>query len=172
MYSALRLEIVIGIEKPLEQTPEDQIKLSEDRIQSLLNASYLSAATGQSQEALDKAKEAYKQEKTLSTLREQVKLAPQSQNVDLTFCVLLNLADKYHLNGLYNEAIQVYQVILKNKTFNQPGRLRVNLGNIYMELENYGMAVKMYRMALDQIPSSHSIIRWVTYLWMSFNACP
>jgi intraflagellar transport protein 88 len=36
----------------------------------------------------------------------------------------------------------------------QSGRLRVNMGNIYFELAKFPNAIKMYRMALDQIPST------------------
>ena len=41
------------------------------------------------------------------------------------------------------------------------GRLRVNMGNIYLKQKKYMQAVKMYRMALDQVPTSHELIRSV-----------
>ena len=34
----------------------------------------------------------------------------------------------------------------------QAGRLRVNMGNIYFEQRKFPAAIKMYRMALDQVP--------------------
>ena len=34
----------------------------------------------------------------------------------------------------------------------QAGWLRLNMGNIHLEQEQYAQAVKMYRMALDQLP--------------------
>ena len=44
--------------------------------------------------------------------------------------------------------------MVKNKAFNQSGKLRVNIGNIYVEQKKYSQAIKMYRMALDQISNS------------------
>ena len=37
--------------------------------------------------------------------------------------------------------------------FNNAGRLRVNMGNIYFKLGQYAKAIKFYRMALDQVSS-------------------
>ncbi|XP_023386483.1 intraflagellar transport protein 88 homolog [Pteropus vampyrus] len=39
------------------------------------------------------------------------------------------------------------------------GRLKVNMGNIYLKQRNYSKAIKFYRMALDQIPSVHKEMR-------------
>lgn len=39
------------------------------------------------------------------------------------------------------------------------GRLRVNMGNIYVEQGKYPQAIKMYRMALDQIGEQHKAVR-------------
>ena len=40
---------------------------------------------------------------------------------------------QYHLNGMYQEALNTYSLIVKNKQYPQSGRLRVNMGNIYFE---------------------------------------
>lgn len=40
------------------------------------------------------------------------------------------------------------------------GRLRVNMGNIYLEQGQYPQAIKMYRMALDQISDIHRDVRF------------
>lgn len=34
------------------------------------------------------------------------------------------------------------------------GRIRVNMGNIYFNQQKYAAAVKMYKMALDILPST------------------
>ncbi|KAJ1343545.1 hypothetical protein BSLG_001814 [Batrachochytrium salamandrivorans] len=60
---------------------------------------------------------------------------------------------------MYQEALNSYAVIVKNKLFNQSGRLRANMGNIYFEQNKFAQAVKMYRMALDQIPSTNLSFR-------------
>ena len=67
--------------------------------------------------------------------------------------VLTNLANQYAKNELYTEALNTYTVITKNKSFNNPGRLKVNMGNIHYKMEQYPKALKFYRMALDQVPS-------------------
>ena len=55
----------------------------------------------------------------------------------------------------------ITQVITKNRMFNNAGRLKVNMGNIYFKLGQYHKAIKFYRMALDQV---HSIFRYGFYL--------
>ena len=42
-------------------------------------------------------------------------------------------------------------MITKNRMFNNAGRLKVNMGNIYFKLGQYAKAIKFYRMALDQV---------------------
>ena len=37
--------------------------------------------------------------------------------------------------------------------------LRINLGNIYFEQQKYPVAIKMYRMALDQVPLTSRSVR-------------
>ena len=70
--------------------------------------------------------------------------------------MLTNLANQYAKNELYTEALNTYTVITKNKSFNNPGRLKVNMGNIYYKTEQYPQALKFYRMALDQVPSGQN----------------
>lgn len=40
------------------------------------------------------------------------------------------------------------------------GRLKVNMGNIYYKQKKFPLAVKMYRMALDQTPSAYKETRY------------
>ena len=90
----------------------------------LIEESTFAAAEGNYQHALEKAKEAGKKERQLSKQREQM-TPPTQVNLDLTYCVLFNLANQYHACKLYQEAINTYSVIVKNKLFSQSGRLRV-----------------------------------------------
>ena len=66
----------------------------------------------------------------------------------------------FHANGLHQESLKSYTIILKNKQYPQASRLRVNMGNIYFEQQKYPNAIKMYRMALDQIPTSGKEMRF------------
>ncbi len=61
---------------------------------------------------------------------------------------------------MYMEALNTYSLIVKNRQYAQSGRLRVNMGNIYYEQKKYSAAIKMYRMALDQIPNTGREIRY------------
>ncbi|KAI9343452.1 hypothetical protein DFJ73DRAFT_518914 [Zopfochytrium polystomum] len=149
---------VSAVEKPPSPHPEDQLKASEKKISDLITESILLGANGDHKASLQKAKDAGKRERLLVKQREQAGLSDQV-NLDLTYCVLFNLANQYHANKLHQEALDTYAVIVKNKLFNQSGRLRVNMGNIYFEMGKVSQAVKMYRMALDQIPNTNRDIR-------------
>ncbi|KAJ3355001.1 Intraflagellar transport protein 88 [Entophlyctis luteolus] len=145
-------------ESKSEPPPEEQIKLLEKRINTLIQESTIAAIQGNHLLALEKAKDAGKRERALAKQRDQAGMSEQI-NLDLTYCVLFNLANQYHGCKMYQEALNSYAVIVKNKMFNQSGRLRVNMGNIYFEQKKYSQAVKMYRMALDQIPNTNKEIR-------------
>ncbi|KAJ1343543.1 hypothetical protein BSLG_001924 [Batrachochytrium salamandrivorans] len=145
-------------DKAAESSPEEQIKAFERKVNHIIEESNFAAAQGNYQQALSKAKEAGKKERQLSKQREEFNLGDQI-NLDLTYCVLFNLANQYHVNKMYQEALNSYAVIVKNKLFNQSGRLRANMGNIYFEQNKFAQAVKMYRMALDQIPSTNLSFR-------------
>ena len=69
------------------------------------------------------------------------------------------MASQYSANEMCAEAPNTYQVIVKNKMFSNAGRLKVNMGNIYLKQRNYSKAIKFYQIALDQIPSVHKEMR-------------
>lgn len=113
--------------------------------------------------ALEKAKLAQKKERTLIRFREEKNVG--EQNMDITYSVAFSLARAFHSNMMYTEALDTYTAIAKNKHFQNAGRLRVNMGNIYFEQKKYNYAIKMYRMALDQImPANHNELRYVHFL--------
>ncbi|XP_020568872.1 intraflagellar transport protein 88 homolog isoform X2 [Oryzias latipes] len=141
-----------------EDAPEEKIKIMEKKVNDLIEESCMAYSSGASQLALEKAKEARRKEQALVRQREQSGTADHI-NLDLTYSVLLNLANQYEHNEMYPEALNTYQVIVKNKMFNNPGRLKVNMGNIYFQQKNYPKAIKFYRMALDQISNAHKEMR-------------
>lgn len=110
--------------------------------------------------ALSKAKEASNKERALIKMQEQANLA-DLHDIDLTFVVLLTLANQYTVNELFTEALSTYQMIIKNRMFTNAHRLKINMGNIYFKQGQYQMAVKMFRMALDQVSSSQKNLRFV-----------
>merc|ERR1719281_352646 len=131
----------------------------EKEIHRLVEESAVARQQGDLQGALEKAKEAGKRERQLCRLREQQSLLDQL-NVDLTYAVCLNLAIQHQANDNDNEALTIYTQIVKNKQYPYSGRFRVNMGNIYFAQEKYPGAIKMYRMALDQIPNDVQALRF------------
>ncbi|KAL4609141.1 hypothetical protein GN956_G24396 [Arapaima gigas] len=151
-----------GAAPPLESrnddTPEEKIKILEKKVNDLIEESCMAQSQGDLQLALDKAKEAGRKERALVRQREQTGTADHI-NLDLTYSVLFNLATQYANNDMFPEALNTYQVVVKNKMFSNAGRLKVNMGNIYFKQKNYPKAIKFYRMALDQISNAHKEMR-------------
>ncbi|KAH9525201.1 Intraflagellar transport protein 88 [Bulinus truncatus] len=146
------------LEAKPEESPEEKIRHLEKKVNELIEESCLANSRGELQLALDKAKEAGRKERVLVRQREQLSKGDQI-NLDLTYSVLFNLANQYVANEMYHEAINTYQVIVKNRMFSNAGRLKVNMGNIYFKQRNFQKAVKFYRMALDQVPNTHKEMR-------------
>lgn len=152
-----------GVAPPLVQrsegSPEFQAKDMEKDVNTLIEESSAANLKKDFRVALEKAKEAGKKERILSRFREKNGLTDQL-NFDLTYAVCFNLANQYHANGMYMEALNTYSVVVKNKQYAAGGRLRVNMGNIYYQQKKYPSAIKMYRMAMDQIGSTSREMRF------------
>ncbi|KAM4731193.1 intraflagellar transport protein 88 homolog isoform 4-T4 [Anableps anableps] len=146
------------LEAKNEDTAEEKIKILEKKVNDLIEESCMAQSIGAIQLALEKAKEAGRKERALIRQREQSGNT-EHINLDLTYSVLLNLANQYANNEMYLEALNSYQVIVKNKMFSNAGRLKVNMANIYFKQKNYPKAIKFYRMALDQISNAHKELR-------------
>ncbi|KAB1267506.1 Intraflagellar transport protein 88-like protein [Camelus dromedarius] len=146
------------LEAKNEDSPEEKIRQLEKKVNELVEESCVANSCGDLKLALEKAKDAGRKERVLVRQREQI-TSPENINLDLTYSVLFNLASQYSANEMYAEALNTYQVIVKNKMFSNAGRLKVNMGNIYLKQRNYSKAIKFYRMALDQIPSVHKEMR-------------
>lgn len=124
----------------------------------LIEESCIANCEGDYRKALAKAKEASNKERNLIKLQEQVDLG-ELHSIDLTYAVLFTLGNQYAANELYTEALSTYQMIIKNRMFTNAHCLKINMGNIYYKQGRYQMAVKMFRMALDQVPSSQKNLR-------------
>ncbi|CAK1551716.1 unnamed protein product [Leptosia nina] len=158
-------------EEKREDTIEDKIKQMEAKIMVLVEESCMLSARSPSEDesssnkreqelsqALGKAQEASTLERQLIRMQEQANLG-DSHNLDLTFCVLCNLADQYALNEMYTEALNTYQLLTRNKLFPHANRLKVNMGNIHFKMGEHPKALKLYRMALDQTPTAEKDLR-------------
>lgn len=149
------------LESKTSNTPEDVAREMEKEVNALLEESATANVENKPDLALDRAKKAAQKERKLGKHREQHQLMDQ-MNIDLTYAVCFNLAAQYEANEMYPEALNTYSLIVKNKQYAQSGRLRVNMGNIYFKQKppRYPTAIKMYRMALDQIPASGKEMRF------------
>ena len=172
-----------GIASLEDLTPEEQCNALEKKVLEVLEASCAagvghgayagasvtespgpSGATSANKDtaaAIERAKEAGKRERALSRQRETAGLS-EHQSVELTYAVCFNLGFQYENAGMLTEALNAYGQIVKNKAFGGigAGRLRVNMGNIHVRQGNFPAAIKMYRMALDQIPSTAKEVRF------------
>ena len=147
------------LQKRGENSPEEQCMEMDRQVNELIEESAMLAMQGDHGGALEKAKEAGKKERALCKQREQLGLGDQI-NIDLTYAVHFNLAVQYHRHQLFTEALNTYSLIVRNMQYPQSGRLRVNMGNIYAEQKKYLLAIKMYRMTLEEIPSAGKELRF------------
>ena len=102
------------VEEKNEKTEEENFKEMEEEVHRLLEESAEAKVKKQVNDALTKAKDAAAKERKIRNLREQTGSLDQV-NIDLTFYVFYNLANMYHVNGLHQEALNSYTIILKNK---------------------------------------------------------
>ncbi|PWU96193.1 putative intraflagellar transport protein 88 [Trypanosoma cruzi] len=157
-----RTAMAMGPAPPLkkrgENSPEEQCAEVEKLIHKLIEESAMLALQKDYGSALEKAKEASKKERQLCKQREQLGLADQI-NADLTYAVHFNLAVQYQNHQLYTDALNTYSLILRNLQFSQAARLRINMGNIHVAQGRYLLAIKMYRLTLDETPTASRELR-------------
>ncbi|CAJ1009709.1 putative Tetratricopeptide repeat [Leishmania naiffi] len=147
------------LKKRSENSQEEELAEMEKQVNKLIEESAMLALQKDYGAALEKAKDAGKLERSLCKKREQYGFVEQI-NVDLTYAVHFNLAVQYQNHQLYTEALNTYNLILRNVQFPQAGRLRVNMGNIYLAQQNYLLAIKMYRKVLDETPTAGKELRY------------
>ncbi|EPB69625.1 hypothetical protein ANCCEY_11279, partial [Ancylostoma ceylanicum] len=104
---------------------EEKCREMERRVMDMLKESLFAAERRSFKEALDKSKEAGRRERAVVKYREQQGVV-ESMSIDLTFTVLFNQAQQYMANEMANEALNTYQIIVKNKMFPNSGRLKVS----------------------------------------------
>ncbi len=125
----------------------------ERKVQYLIEESSRFALIKDFAKSLETAKEARKLEREVFNFREIHGLNEQTIS-DLSYASLLNLAISFQDSEMMEDAIDVYSMLIKQKEHPNAERLRVNIGNIFYHQGKYRDAIKMYRMALDQIPST------------------
>lgn len=157
-------KLVSSFQEKDESSPEEKIKLLEKKVNSLLEESILASHRQEYKLALEKGKEAAVKDKSLIKQKERLSIERSSSEgismtSDLTFAVHFNLAIQFSRNELFNEALNSYTTIVKNRSFTNSGIIRVNIGNIYFIQGNFAKAIKFYRMALDQVANTQKDLR-------------
>ncbi|CAF0751378.1 unnamed protein product, partial [Didymodactylos carnosus] len=137
---------------------EDRAKQMEKKVIDFVEESCIAYEKGDIQEALRKAEEAMRSEKNLTRYKDEQNLG--ESDISLTGFVVLNCANMYSKCGMNTEALNQYNIILKNKLLPVSSRLRINIGNIYLHTKHHVKALKMYRMALDQISEQNTDIKF------------
>ncbi|KAL0039331.1 hypothetical protein WJX79_003743 [Trebouxia sp. C0005] len=147
-----------ALDAKLQASPEELCLEAEAKVHAAMEQSAEALANGDASAGLERAKEAGKRERAVCKLRERFGLLEQI-NSDLTYAVAVNLAEAYHAAQLYSEALNSFTQIVRSKQFPQAHLLRINMGNIHFEQQKYPSAIKMYRMALDQVPLTSRSVR-------------
>jgi len=143
----------------IKKTPEALAREMEMAVNEALEESAGLVARGNLTGALEQGKEAIKKERALVRFLEEKELTDTMLNTDLTFAVQFHLGDVLSRNGLLSEALTVYQTMLKDKSFQSVARVRVNMGNVHFERGEYAKAIRMWRMAVDQLPNTSRELR-------------
>ena len=147
-------------QNPITQsaTKEKAFTEREKEVQDLIEKSIEAAHNKDYSRAIDIAQEAGKRERAVIRDRETHDMT-QSSSLDLTFSVCLNIGLQYENNELYSEALNAYKALTQNRSFENVGRIKVNMGNIYFKQKDYSQAIKYYQMALDQITGKYKMLR-------------
>ena len=90
-----------------DNSAEDMAKELEKTVHRLIEESAIASGNGEWGKALEKGKDAGKEERRLCKHRESNGLGEQI-NIDLTYAVWFNLANVYQQNGMMEEALNTY----------------------------------------------------------------
>jgi intraflagellar transport protein 88 len=137
---------------------EEKVKQLEEKINQVIEESVLAGCKGDHRKGLELAKEAANKEKALMKLKEQAG-SNEGHDWDITFAVLFNLGTQYEEAEMYTEALTTYTAISKNKLLVHGPKVKINVGNIYFKQGHPTKAIKMYRMAMDQLNNTHKDLR-------------
>lgn len=136
--------------KDTKDAPENQIKEFKKEIMNSVQESSNCIAKGNYQDALTKAKDAKSQIKNLQDFI-------TSKNIDdndfksYKHTVLLQLADAYKRNAMWEDALNQYQRLLKDREFPHLHMIYLEIGNIFAAQKKYEEAIKNYEMGINHL---------------------
>ncbi len=140
-----------------EPTKEQIVKESEKAIQKLFDESLVLRHKGEVHAAKEKCMSAF--EKLMEFKAKNI----DNLNTELEFGIRLNLALIYESLKQHEEAKQMYQEIIQQDSYFNPGiqyqRVRVNLGNLYFIEKEYKKAITEWKRAIDKIGKDNKELR-------------
>jgi intraflagellar transport protein 88 len=138
------------------QTPTDVALDMENQINKLIEETAQLKRVGQIEKALDKAKEGSKKDQLLRLHRKTHSLSGDFE-METTYATWFNLASAYEANGMLDEALTAYTYLTKQRGQHLlTSCVRINMGNVYYAQSDFSSAIKMFKMALDQIRKDES----------------
>jgi len=138
------------------QTPTDVALDMENQINKLIEETAQLKRVGQIEKALDKAKEGSKKDQLLRLHRKTHSLSGDFE-METTYATWFNLASAYEANGMLDEALTAYTYLTKQRGQHLlTSCVRINMGNVYYAQSEFSSAIKMFKMALDQIRKDES----------------
>jgi intraflagellar transport protein 88 len=138
--------------KDTSDSPENKVKGFKKSIMAAVQESSNLLATGDPVQALTKAKEAETEMKNLQDF-----ITSKSID-DLEFktyrhTVLLQLADAYKANSMWEDALTRYRRLEKDREFPNLHLVYLELGNLFTATEKYEEAIKNYEMGINHLKS-------------------
>ncbi|CAF4044066.1 unnamed protein product [Rotaria sp. Silwood2] len=149
-----------------EESNDEKARKMERVIFDLVEQSCFAYEKNDTKLALENAEEAMKHEKSFSRYREEQNLG--ESDLSLSGFIILHCANMFTKCSMNTEAMNLYNLILKNKLLPESSQVRINIGNIYLGAKNYTKALKMYRMALDQISEQNAKLKYIQWLQKLF----
>jgi intraflagellar transport protein 88 len=139
--------IVVGTST--KESPLVVARNMEKEINQLIARTVSLRKEGKHDEALESAKQATKVEQSL---KRHQKSNSMTSGVETANSAWFNLATAYVASGRPDEALKTYTTLLTSQRGNPfNGRVRINMGNVYYSQKQFPSAIKMYKMALDQM---------------------
>lgn len=142
--------------KDTTDSPESKIKEFKKNIAARIQESANLIRKGENgQEALLKAKEAEKEMKGLQDLITQ-KSIDDGDFKAVKFTVMMQLANAYKINAMWEDALHSYQRILKDREFASPQIVYLEIGNVFLKQAKYEDAIKNYEMGINHLTTDMS----------------
>lgn len=137
--------------KDTSDKPENKIKEFKQKIMKSIQDSSNAIKT-EPQKALSFAKEAETEMKNLQDFITQ-KNIEENDFKSVKFTVLMQLADAFKANSMWEDSIHRYQRLLKDREFPNQQIAYLEIGNVCMAQHKYEDAIKNYEMGINHLKS-------------------